>query len=350
MIRSLHIEEHHARRLLRMALISSPIIGLYTAIPFILFFTTLDLDEATLADFAPARFLAAMVGISVNILLFWMLFIYVIHGKHRLHATRWKYVVCYAVGIALVTVAISMMPPERVAIVGWFRLYPLMGMITNITVILALMYIVSSGIENARLKLDKQQLELSNLEAQLGLLKQQIQPHFLFNALTNLQAWVRREPEQAASYVGTLSSFLRASTRNQFHDTRPLREELQLAQDYLELQKMRFGQALHLTVEIAPDMLELELPTFALQLLVENALKHNGFGPTNPLNLSIYGSGDRIVVTNDLRPLPASARTEPSGIGLANLSERFQLMGLCAPKTQVEQDVYTVTLSLEPCP
>jgi LytS/YehU family sensor histidine kinase len=96
------------------------------------------------------------------------------------------------------------MPPERVQIAGWFRLYPLVGITTNMFVILGIIQIVGSSIENERLRNEKLTLDIANLQARLGQLRLQIQPHFLFNALANLQSWVRQEPEQAAVYLGDL--------------------------------------------------------------------------------------------------------------------------------------------------
>jgi LytS/YehU family sensor histidine kinase len=241
------------------------------------------------------------------------------------------------------------MPPERVQITGWFRLYPLVGITTNMFVILGIIQIVGSSIENERLRNEKLTLDIANLQARLGQLRLQIQPHFLFNALANLQSWVRQEPEQAAVYLGTLSSFLRTSTQSQLKDMHPVGDEMKLVKDYLEIQKMRFGSALDFTIDVDAELLDLNIPTFAIQVLVENAIKHNRFSPSDPLKLAISGKGNQIAIANELRPLPDSARAEPSGIGLTNLSDRFHLIGLRPPKVQASNDRFEVIIFLEPC-
>jgi hypothetical protein len=348
-VQFLHIDHQHARTLIRAALISSPILGLYSTIPGLLFIANLDLSEAAVMNFQWPRNAIRLLAISaVNLLLF-LSSIYVVHGKHVLENSRWKFPLCLAIGLGLVFAVIRLMPPERVQITGWFRLYPLVGITTNMFVILGIIQIVGSSIENERLRNEKLTLDIANLQARLGQLRLQIQPHFLFNALANLQSWVRQEPEQAAVYLGTLSSFLRTSTQSQLKDMHPVGDEMKLVKNYLEIQKMRFGSALDFTIDVDAELLDLNIPTFAIQVLVENAIKHNRFSPSDPLKLAISGKGNQIAIANELRPLPDSARAEPSGIGLTNLSDRFHLIGLRPPKVQASNDRFEVIIFLEPC-
>ena len=173
-------------------------------------------------------------------------------------------------------------------------------------------------------------MEISNLKAVNAdtanqLLRQQIHPHFLFNTLNILKSLYRRNPDKGEEYLIHLSNFLRASVSKNNLKIIPLIDELTLCEDYLEMQKIRFGNALNYTSNITRENLTTGfVPSFSIQPLLENAIKHNELTEECPLHIVIQQEGDRIRVTNNVK---LKSSNEPSSSsGLANLSERYQLL------------------------
>jgi sensor histidine kinase YesM len=111
-------------------------------------------------------------------------------------------------------------------------------------------------------------------EARLSSLESRIHPHFLFNTLNSISALIREDPRQAERTVERLAALLRYSLDNNARGLVPLRQELRVVEDYLEIEKTRFGGRLRFTVDASPDLAELEVPPLALQTLVENSIKH----------------------------------------------------------------------------
>jgi len=167
-------------------------------------------------------------------------------------------------------------------------------------------------------------LKIANAEAANQLLRQQIHPHFLFNALNILKSLYKLDTHAAEEYLVCLSNFLRASISNNNIKVTRLRDELILCQNYLGMQKIRFGDALICTFSIPDDTLEQGyVPSFSIQPLLENAIKHNELTDESPLYIDIVQDGDRIVVLNKMKH---KITTETStGSGLANLSERYRI-------------------------
>src|SRR5690625_6092884 len=138
--------------------------------------------------------------------------------------------------------------------------------------------------EKKRIEMELLQLKAINSETKNQLLQQQIQPHFLFNALNILKSLIRKYPETAEAYLVRLSDFLRVSVSGNKTGLATVREELKLCEDYMEMQKIRFGNAICYDVKIQEDddCIARYLPFFSLQLLVENAIKHNELTELHP--------------------------------------------------------------------
>lgn len=174
----------------------------------------------------------------------------------------------------------------------------------------------------AELELSK--LKTANAEASNLLLKQQIQPHFLFNALNTLKALYHKDPHIADDYIVHMARFLRASIYHQSDNLAKLKEEINVLNDYLEMQRIRFGAALHCSIEVPNETLEgCYLPSFSLQPLLENAIKHNNFTLHAPLRVSISQDADRLVISNNVQKRNITVAS--TNYGLANLAERYRL-------------------------
>ena len=174
-----------------------------------------------------------------------------------------------------------------------------------------------------KVDLENSELRTRNAETANQLLRQQIQPHFLFNALNVLKSLIRKYPDTAEEYLISLSDFLRASVNQNKKALVSLDEELKTCKDYMEMQKIRFGEALRYIVDI-PENVKGYLPVFSLQPLLENAIKHNELTNSSPLEIRICHSGDWIEVKNNLKP--KRSISESTGNGLSNLAERYKLL------------------------
>lgn len=213
------------------------------------------------------------------------------------------------------------------------------------TAILLIQHFLLLQQEKARAEVEVSLLKVANVEASNLLLRQQIQPHFLFNSLSNLKALYKEDPLAGESYIVHLANFLRISVSNQNKKIAMLTEEIDFLHDYLEMQKIRFGQAIQFEIIVPESSLyQYYLPTFSLQLLSENAIKHNELTNESPLRIRISSEGNRITVLNSVRK---KQHPEVStGLGLANLSERHQLLSGNTIEIKQTEDEFTVTLTL----
>ena len=165
-----------------------------------------------------------------------------------------------------------------------------------------------------------------NLETQLQLLKQQISPHFLFNSLNTLRCIAT--DNKTKSYITQLSNVYRyLLTNNKYKDEDLvlLKDELEFTNSYLYILKERFEDALDIDINISQETLYMQIPPLALQVLIENATKHNVVSMDSPLSIYIYNEGEEtLVVKNNLQPKLSSE--DSLGIGLDNIKKRYQLL------------------------
>jgi LytS/YehU family sensor histidine kinase len=173
--------------------------------------------------------------------------------------------------------------------------------------------------ENARLSILAKDMQLNNLTAQLN-------PHFLFNSLNNIKFLVSEKPESARRAIDLLSDLLRNALTIKEDRLIPLQDELELVQDYLELEKMRFENRLHVSIDVSSNMPKISIPPLCIQTLVENAIKHGiekrKDGGFIRINVLLESEFIKIAVQNSGR---LSYRNNDAGIGLKNLRERLLL-------------------------
>jgi hypothetical protein len=173
--------------------------------------------------------------------------------------------------------------------------------------------------------LENEQLKNENLKARYNTLINQINPHFLFNSLSSLSSLVREgKNDDAVSYIDRLSDTFRYTIQNEPHTTTTLNDELEFVNAYKYLLEVRYAGKLFVDIDVEKKKLEWLLPTFSIQPLIENAVKHNSITRARPLHISIRTQGGYLVVSN-----PINHKLDPeegTGIGLDNLSNRWQLM------------------------
>jgi two-component system, LytTR family, sensor kinase len=192
------------------------------------------------------------------------------------------------------------------------------------TVILIIQELVLLLEKKTKIESENIQLKIKNIEAANQKLKQQLQPHFLFNSLNVLKTLIRKQPDNAEAYLKRLSDFLRSSLSFDNVNTVKFEEELKLSFDYIEMQKIRFKNAIQFEVSIPEEAGAGILPIFSIQLLLENAIKHNAFTIESPLYIKLFFQNGWITVSNNIQH--KSAEDSSSGMGLTNLSERYKII------------------------
>lgn len=173
-------------------------------------------------------------------------------------------------------------------------------------------------------RLEAEQLSKEKLQTQLNSLLQQINPHFLFNSLNALSALINQNPKDAQKYLSDLSKVYRYLLRTNETELTTLASELTFIDSYFHLVQTRFGKGVELYKMIEPESLNMLLPPLTLQLLVENAVKHNTVGKTKPLVITIASTGEELTVSNNLQR--KVLKIESSKIGLSNIAEKYRLI------------------------
>lgn len=171
-------------------------------------------------------------------------------------------------------------------------------------------------------------LESSKRDMELGLLRSQLNPHFIFNAMNTIRALVDEEPEIAKSAVTKLSNILRASLMAEKRNLISVKDELELVKDHLDLEQLRYEERLQVSYEVDPGTLSHKIPPMMIQTLAENAIKHG---------LSVLPDGGELMIIVKLTDGQLDIRVENSGqlgmsqrkgtgIGLDNIHRRLQLL------------------------
>ncbi|MGY3087789.1 hypothetical protein ACVWYF_000815 [Hymenobacter sp. UYAg731] len=190
-------------------------------------------------------------------------------------------------------------------------------------------------------------------QAQLEALQSQLDPHFLFNNLNTLSALIEPANAPAQDFVEQLADVYRYVLLAQGRATVPLAEELAFIETYLALHKARFRDNLRVEISVAPAALAGHVAPLSVQLLVENALKHNVASREHPLHLRLLVAADApdaLVVENTLRPRTAGL-APGTGTGLANVRRRYELLGAAqAVEAGVAGELFRVRLPLLAAP
>jgi sensor histidine kinase YesM len=202
--------------------------------------------------------------------------------------------------------------------------YQLLPYLIVYALILAGTYIADAHEQRARLN-----EELS--KAQLAALRRQIEPHFMFNTLHSIAGLVREQRNDAAvSMIVGLSEFLRRATQDSHRAQVTLAEEVEYLQRYVDIQKVRFGERLQVSVDIPPEMLHAQVPNLLLQPLVENAIKHGVGRRVAGGTVRVTGACEngtvRLSVCNDGPSVPTDEPTAHTGVGLNNLRTRLRIL------------------------
>lgn len=179
--------------------------------------------------------------------------------------------------------------------------------------------------QRQRIEIKNEQLKAENLSTRYSALVSQISPHFLFNSLNSLSMLVREKlNEKALIYIDRLSHVFRYIIQNGQNTLSTVADELQFIDSYRYLLEVRYADKLFFEIDIDPSYMERQMPSLALQPLIENAVKHNAITRSKPLTISIYTKDGAIVVSNPI--IPKIEAEVSTGTGLTNLSSRWQMI------------------------
>lgn len=189
------------------------------------------------------------------------------------------------------------------------------------------------------------QLNQAAMEAELQSLKLQIDPHFVFNNLSVLSELILEDQQLGYEYAENFSRIYRYMLVNSKKDVIPLEDELKFLNSYMFLIEHRFGEGVLFEIDVDPSHRPLLMPPLTLQLLVENALKHNRTSKKEPLVVRIFSNEDKeLIVENTLLPLEKTIQS--SGIGIANIVRRFNLLSHRQPVIEADEHTFKVIIPL----
>ena len=272
---------------------------------------------------------ASDIVINSSITLMFSIFIwyYNIYSLPRFTAQRthkslfnWKLLLSVLMGIlVMVILVIAHQELFQVSKMDAPIMFELRGVLINLIVYMFL-HLLFQNYQTQQIAVELERTQAVNLGAQYELLKQQVNPHFLFNSLNTLKSRVDIQDPQSSDFILKLSDFYRFTLESRKMDLISLREELQILDSYVYLLKARFEDGFVMLNEIDPKQYDSAIPPFTLQLLIENCIKHNVVSLDKPLKIKLYTEGDFLVIENQIQLKRGALST---GVGLDNINQRF---------------------------
>lgn len=223
------------------------------------------------------------------------------------------------------------------------------GSFIAVLCIVLFVYVIEAFLESEAQKREIA-IKLSNIENEKIIskylaLKNQLNPHFLFNSFNSLSALISIDKEKAEDFLQKLSDVYRYNLTHSEEIVVPLEKELELARSYMVLQKIRFKEAIEIDYRIDPFKLNQLIPPMTLELLIENAIKHNIVTKNNPLKIKIYTLEADVVVENNYQSRTDS-KPDSFGIGLKNLEKQYRLIHNILPVFEVKDDKFLAVIPL----
>jgi hypothetical protein len=239
----------------------------------------------------------------------------------------------------------GLLPPPRLWIAVGRANYALTFVIS-----ISIFYLIlnrKSHFRMRQMEIQAEQLKKENALAQFNALKNQISPHFLFNSLSILSSLVHVDANLSEKFIDQLSKAYRYILEQQDNDTVYLKTELEFIESYAFLLKIRFENKFDVKIFITEQEAEkYRVAPLTLQLLIENCVKHNRMSEKEPLTVTILRKDDYLVVRNPIRPRSEIERITSTGIGLANIKNRYQLLTKSPVQIDRDEELFTVKIPL----
>lgn len=225
------------------------------------------------------------------------------------------------------------------------------NIIKNALIVSVLNLIISITIEaviwfkrNQESKLLAEMLEKENTIIRFETLKNQLNPHFLFNSLNVLSSLIKKDSDKAQKFIDEFSIIYRYTLDVIDKTVVELKEEVEFVKAYFYLQKIRFDDSFHFEIKIAAEKLHYFVPPLALQTLLENIFKHNRASADSPLKIKIYTDNNFIIVLNNIQPKFSNELSKK--IGLQNLKNRYKLICGIEPEFIINEKEYIAKIAL----
>ncbi|MCD4696155.1 MAG: histidine kinase [Bacteroidales bacterium] len=202
--------------------------------------------------------------------------------------------------------------------------FPILAIQMAITILIAsVLYSINFFKAWRESAVNEERLQKESIKLQYKALKNQVNPHFLFNSLNSLTTLVYRDQGQAAKFIKQLSDVYRYILEHKDNELVTVQEEINFAKKYIYLQKIRHGESLQVDIQIKDFVKEFVVPV-SIQILIENAIKHNEVSEENPLKIEILRNGEYIMVKNNLQP--KRVLKDSGGIGLSTIRKRYSFL------------------------
>lgn len=197
------------------------------------------------------------------------------------------------------------------------------------------------------MEVEQSRMQRELLRTQFESLKSQINPHFLFNNFSVLDALIHKNTELASEYLAQLSKLYRYILDNKESEMVSLAKEVELLESYFFLLKIRHDDCIKLEYQVKIELADFFIPTLSLQMLIENAVKHNSFSKEKPLKIKIFTEGDQyIIIQNDVNL--KNGRTHSTKIGLDNIKNRYNLRSDRQVIIYQSENIFKVKLPILP--
>lgn len=246
------------------------------------------------------------------------------HGSVSHRSTAFRFLLTFITGAAIVVAVESIVHHFFRDEGNKLMFYFLRGAFHNM-VILLIYFAMQSQRRRQLVETENAQLKEENVHAQLDILRQQVQPHFLFNALNTLKSMVKSNDPEAANFVVHLSGVYRYLLQASMKQQATVAEELDMLHSYAFLLKTRFGDNFHLDIRLPEKALQTKMPPLTFQLLLENAVKHNVVSMDKPLRIEVFCPDEKHLALRNTLQLKKSVE-EGSGTGLENINRRYLLL------------------------
>jgi len=198
--------------------------------------------------------------------------------------------------------------------------------------------------ENRQSKQKAEKLEQELSRIRFEVLKSQINPHFLFNSLNVLSSLISQDTRKAQQFIDEFSLIYRYVLETIEKKVVSLSDELEFTRSYIFLQQIRYGENLVFGINLDAGLMDRWLPPLSLQVVLENAIKHNVIGGNQRLHVDIFAENGWLVIRNNLQRKISSGKS--TGVGLVNLTSRYELISREKPSFKVEDGYYVVKLPL----
>jgi two-component system, LytTR family, sensor kinase len=268
-----------------------------------------------------------IINSSITLLFSLFIWYYNIYSLPKFSSQRtnkslfnWKLLLSVVLGILLMVIlVIAHQELFQVSKMDAPIMFELRGILINLIVYMFL-HLLFQNYQTRQMGVELERTKAVHIGAQYELLKQQVNPHFLFNSLNTLKSMVDMQDPQSSDFILKLSDFYRFTLESRKMDLIPLKEELQILDSYVYLLKARFEDGFEVLKEIDETQNDCAIPPFSLQLLIENCIKHNVVSLDKPLKIKLYTENDFLVIEN---PIQLKRGTLSTGVGLNNINQRF---------------------------